>query len=237
MIVERSGATVAVVVAALVAGCDRAMPETPVVTTVDSPGAVALKGQVWADNWFAFYLGDRLIAEDSTPISTERSFNAEAFGFNADYPLQLNVVAKDFKENDTGLEYIGRRNQQLGDGGFIAQFSDVATGATVAVSNADWRCMVIHEAPVDRARVDEAEPLPGIAPCEFATSEEPDGWRHLGFDDREWPSAVEFSAADVRPKGGYDGIRWREDARLIWSTDLETHNTLLCRMTVAGPQQ
>ena len=234
---ERRGATVAVLVVALVAGCDGAMPETPVVTTVDSPGAVALKGEVWADNWFAFYLGDRLIVEDSTAISTERSFNAEAFVFNADYPLQLNVIAKDFKENDTGLEYIGRRNQQLGDGGFIAQFSEVATGATVAVSNADWRCMVIHEAPMDRACVDEAEPLPGIAPCEFTSSEEPDGWRRLGFDDREWPRAVEFSAADVRPKGGYDGIRWREDARLIWSGDLETHNTVLCRMTVAGPQQ
>ena len=49
------------------------------------------------------------------PITTERSFNAETFVFNADYPLQLNFVAKDFKQDDTGLEYIGRRNQQMGD--------------------------------------------------------------------------------------------------------------------------
>ena len=47
---------------------------------------MSIRGEVWADNWFAFYLGERLIVEDSTPITTERSFNAEAFVFNADYP-------------------------------------------------------------------------------------------------------------------------------------------------------
>ena len=94
---------------------------------VDTPGAQSIKGEVWADNWFAFYLGERLIIEDSTPITTERSFNAEAFVFKADYPLQLNFVARDFKQDDTGLEYIGRRNQQMGDGGLIAQFTDAST--------------------------------------------------------------------------------------------------------------
>ena len=71
-----------------------------------------------------------MIIEDSTPITTEPSFNAEAFVFNAEYPLQLNFVAKDYKADDTGLEYIGRSNQQMGDGGLIAQFTDVATEAT-----------------------------------------------------------------------------------------------------------
>jgi len=63
-------------------------------------------------------------------FTTERSFNAEAFVFNAEYPLQLNFVAKDYKADDTGLEYIGRSNQQMGDGGLITQFTDVATEAT-----------------------------------------------------------------------------------------------------------
>ena len=136
--------------AALLAGCG-GPGQAPDVIVVDTPGAVSIRGEVWADNWFAFYLGERLIVEDSTPITTERSFNAEAFVFNADYPLQLNVVAKGFKQDDTGLEYIGRSNQQMGDGGLIAQFTDVATGATVAVTNTDWRCLLIHDAPLDRA--------------------------------------------------------------------------------------
>ena len=222
-------------VAAMLAGCDGPPQATPDVTVVATPGTLSIKGEVWADNWFAFYLGERLIIEDSTPITTERSFNAEAFVFNAEYPLQLNFVAKDFKADDTGLEYIGRRNQQMGDGGLIAQFTDVATGATVAVTNAAWRCLVIHEAPLDRACENEAEPVPGVGPCRFAAMTEPDGWRMPGFDDTEWPTAVEFSAAEVRPKDGYDAIGWRDGPRLIWTADLETHNTLLCRLTVERP--
>ena len=223
------------ILAVLLAGCDGPQQATPDVVVLDTPGTLSIKGEVWADNWFAFYLGERLLIEDSTPITTERSFNAEAFVFNADYPLQLNIVAKDFKADDTGLEYIGRRNQQMGDGGLIAQFTDVATGATIAVTNAAWRCLVIHDAPLDRACEDEAEPVPGVGPCQFAAMAEPDGWRLLGFDDAEWPSAGEYSAAEVRPRDGYDAIRWRDGARLIWTADLETHNTLLCRLTVKQP--
>ena len=55
------------------------------------------------------------------------------------------------------------------------------------------------------------------------------------FDDAEWPSAVEHSEADVRPGGGYDAIDRRDGARLSWTADLETHNTLLCRLTVERP--
>lgn len=217
---------------ALLAGCEDA--RAPEAMTVEGPGAVAIKGEVWADNWFAFYVGDRLIVEDSTPVTTERSFNAEVFVFNADYPLQLNFVLRDFKENDTGLEYIGTGRQQMGDGGFIAQFTDVGSGAPVAVSNTDWRCLVIHEAPLDRSCDAEAEPVAGVAPCDFRAASEPEGWRIAEFDDGSWPNAQEFSAAQVRPKDGYDAIDWSPEARLIWSADLETHNTVLCRLTVAG---
>ncbi len=220
--------------AALLAGCGNPDQTAPEVIVVDTPGAVSIQAEVWADNWFAFYLGDRLIIEDSTPITTERSFNAETFTFNGDYPLQLNFVAKDFKQDDTGLEYIGRGNQQMGDGGLIAQFTDLATGDLIAVTNDAWQCLVIHDAPLDRACADEAEPVPGVGPCRFEAQPEPDGWRLPGYDS-QWPSAVEHSEAQVRPRGGYDAIEWRAGARLIWTADLETHNTALCRLTVEQP--
>lgn len=216
----------------VIAGCDEG-PIAPAV--IDSPGSVAIHGEVWADNWFALYLGERLILEDSTPITTERSFNAESFVFNGDYPLQLNLVAKDFKENDTGLEYIGANNQQMGDGGFIAQFSDATTGDLIAASDPNWRCLTIHEAPLDRACEEEADPRPGVTPCQFASTPAPEGWMSPDFDDSAWPLATEFAAATVRPKGGYDRIQWRQEARLIWTADLETHNTLLCRLTIPAP--
>ena len=177
---------------ALLSACGNS-GQAPEVVVVDSPGEFSIQAEVWADNWFAFYLGERLILEDSTPITTERSFNAEAFVFNGDYPLQLNFVAKDFKQDDTGLEYIGRGNQQMGDGGLIAQFRDSASGELIAVTDDAWRCLVIHEAPLDRACEDESEPVPGVAPCRFAAMEEPQGWRLREFDDAQWPAAVEHS--------------------------------------------
>ena len=63
--------------------------------------------EVWADNWFAVYVDGELIGEDSVPITTERSFNAETFTFEATYPFTIAIEAKDFKETDSGIEYIG----------------------------------------------------------------------------------------------------------------------------------
>ncbi len=204
-------------------------------TIADTTGAVAIKGEVWADNWFAFYLGEQLITEDSVPITTERSFNAESFTFNADYPLTLNFVAKDFKQDDTGLEYIGQRKQQMGDGGFIAQFTDTATGQVIAATDGNWKCTVIHEAPLDKACEKEANPVAGQGPCGFTALDEPAGWKSSAFDDSAWPNAVTYSAAQVGPKDGYDQIAWNSAAQLIWAADLETHNTILCRLQVEQP--
>lgn len=193
---------------------------------------VTLKGEVWADNWFAFYLGDQLIKEDSTPITTERSFNSETFTFDAEYPLTLNFIAKDFKENDTGLEYIGTNRQQMGDGGLIAQFTDTSTGKVIAVTSSNWVCLVIHEAPLDKACEKSPNPEPGKMPCGFTSIEEPIGWKNAGFDSSTWNPATIYTAQQVGPKDGYNDISWNSSAQFIWGPDLKMDNTILCRLTV-----
>lgn len=121
---------------------------------------------MWADNWFAFYLGDQLIIEDSVSITTERSFNAESFLFSGEYPLQLNFVLKDFKQNDSGYEYISARNQQMLGGGFIAQLFNNSSPGIVEISEASGcKCLVIHEAPTDNACESLVNSIAGIAPC------------------------------------------------------------------------
>lgn len=204
-------------------------------TTADTSGGTTFKLEGWADNWFAVYLGEQLLVEDSVPITTERSFNAERVTFAADYPLHLNFILKDFKENDTGLEYIGAGNQQMGDGGFIMQLTDTNTGQVVAVSNAAWACTVIHEAPLDKACESESNPVAGTAPCTFRDLGEPVGWKTADFDDSGWTATTVHTAAAVGPKDGYDEIQWDASASLIWGPDLETNNTILCRVTVDGP--
>jgi hypothetical protein len=186
---------------------------------------------VWADNWFEMRINGVQVAQDSVPITTERSFNAESFIFEAQRPFVIGLMAKDFKENDTGLEYIGTRRQQMGDGGVILQIMDAA-GDLVAVSSADWSCLVIHTAPLDKSCESDADPVAGQGACGFDASSEPDGWDSVDFDATDWPAADVYSEREVSPKDGYDEITWDASADLIWGPDLEQSNTVLCRLTV-----
>ncbi len=204
-------------------------------SSASTEGTVSFQLDGWADNWFAAYLGEELIVEDSVSITTERSFNAETVTFNADYPLHLNFILKDFKENDTGLEYIGAGNQQMGDGGFIMQLTDTSSNQVVAVSDSSWKCMVIHNAPLDKSCEDVSSPVAGEGACSFESLDEPADWKSADFDDSGWASASVHNSSAVGPKDGYDRISWASNAQFVWGPDLETNNTVLCRVTIAQP--
>ncbi len=184
---------------------------------------------VWADNWFALYVNEDLVKEDSVSINTERSFNAESFQTVLPLPATINMVVKDFKENDTGLEYIGSRRQQMGDGGFIMQVKDAHSGDIVAVSGSQWRCKAIHIAPLNKSCEKSSNPAQD---CQANIIDEPANWKSVGFNHKAWPQAIEYSESAVSPKMGYDRINWDSSAKLIWTQDLETDNTLLCSYTI-----
>lgn len=185
----------------------------------------------WADNWFEMRIDGVQVAEDSVPITTERSFNGEAFSFTAEPPFVIGLVAKDFIENDTGLEYIGTQRQQMGDGGVILQIQN-GSGEIVVVSDASWQCQVIHTAPLDKSCESVSNPVAGEGVCGFEISTEPEGWDKAGYDASGWSSASVYSAEQVDPKGGYDEVSWADGAELIWGPDLEQSNTVLCRYVV-----
>lgn len=201
-------------------------------STLIVAGQQDYKIDVWVDNWFSAYLEGSPLLEDSVSINTERSFNAETQRFSATTPFVLAFVLKDFKQNDTGLEYIGSRRQQIGDGGFITQITQLSNNAVIAVSSDKMRCKVIHKAPLERSCAKQKRPVAGQGACQFTRTAQPEGWKVAGFDDSAWPLATEYSAAQVQPKQGYDKIDWDNSAKLIWSDDLEKDNTLLCRLTV-----
>ena len=221
---------ISVALPSLIAACSVAA------STQSSAGTpITVKAEIWADNWFALYNGDTLIKEDSVPITTERSFNSESFTFQASYPLHLNIVAKDYKANNTGLEYIGTPRQQIGDGGLKAQFTDLASGKIIAVTNQNAKVLVIHKAPLEPACAKEANPVAGQGPCAFMSILEPNGWKSADFDDRDWSKASVFTAAEVGPKDGYLDIAWNEAAQFIWGSDLLADNTVLMRISVTAP--
>lgn len=194
----------------------------------------SITADIWVDNWFEMHINGDKVIEDSVSITTERSFNAESVTFTADMPMVIAIMAKDFKENASGLEYIGSRRQQMGDGGLIAQFHDANSGEVVAVTDSTMRCLVVQRAPLDTSCADEKNPVAGQGACAFEQVDIPSDWSTADFNDSAWLPATEHSASAVKPKQGYDEIDWDSSAKLIWSDNLIQDNTLLCRLTVGG---
>lgn len=185
--------------------------------------------EVWADNWFALYVDGTLVGKDSVPITTERSFNAERITFKASYPLTIGILAKDYMENASGLEYIGTPRQQMGDGGLIAQIRDRASGKVVAATSGRWKTLVLQRAPLNQSCIQSADPA---TECKSETRAAPPRWAAPTYNDAAWPRASVFTAAAVGVKDGYLGISWIPSARLIWGSDLKTDNVILMRSPV-----
>jgi len=199
-------------------------------STNENAKIMSFRADVWADNWFSLYINGELVGQDSVSITTERSFNSEQISFTATYPLTIAMVTKDFKQNDSGLEYIRTNRQQMGDGGFIAQFTDTSTGKVVAYTNTSWRGLVVHQAPMDVSCEKSQSP---DTDCTSRIVTEPADWTQPAFNDSSWPTANQYSAEQVGVKDGYNDITWSTQAELIWTSDLKIDNTVLWRYTVA----
>ena len=206
--------------------------------TITEPSTTAVKSvqssftaEVWADNWFSLYINGKLVGQDSVAITTEKSFNSDRITFTASYPFTIAMVTKDFKQNDTGLEYIGTDRQQMGDGGFVAQFTDTSTGKVVAYTNSSWRGLVVHQAPLnvscEKSKTPDTE-------CTSRISAEPAGWSESSFNDASLPTASTYSKEQVGVKDGYNNISWSSNAQIIWTSDLEIDNTILWRYVVTA---
>lgn len=200
-------------------------------TTSATAKMTSFTAEVWADNWFSLYINGKLVGQDSVPITTEKSFNSERITFTASYPFTIAMVTKDFKQNDTGLEYIGTDRQQIGDGGFVAQFTDTSTGRVVATTSSAWHGLVIHQAPLNTSCEKSSKPE---VDCTSKISEEPTGWTQPTFSDASWPAATVYSKEAVGVKDGYNNISWSSNAQLIWTSDLKIDNTILWRYTVTA---
>ncbi|MSY95693.1 MAG: hypothetical protein F2702_07265 [Actinobacteria bacterium] len=187
---------------------------------------------MWADNWFALYVNGKKVGQDSVPITTERSFNAETITFTATYPLTIGIMAKDFTENASGLEYIGTNRQQIGDGGVIAQIRDNKTGKTIAATSSSWKARTLNKAPLNPECVTSSNP---VADCKSSNTPEPANWSKTGASNSGWTNATVYTPEEVGAKDGYNTITWSPNAKLIWGSDLELDNTVLLRTSVKAP--
>ena len=184
---------------------------------------------VWADNWFALYVNGVKVAEDPVPITTTKSFNKVSVTFKAKYPLTIAIQAKDYTENQTGLEYIGTPQQQIGDGGLIAQIHEATSGKLVAGTDSNWKALVTFKAPLDESCAKSPQPT---IDCKSMSVQPPAKWNSTTYSDSKWPKASEYTQAEVGVKDGYNEVTWDPRAKLIWSDSLTLDNTVLFR-TVA----
>ena len=203
---------------------------TPTIAT--STKLISFEAHVWADNWFSLYINGKKVGEDSVPITTERSFNSERIIFKASYPLTIAVVAKDYTENASGLEYIGKSNQQIGDAGLALEISEVASKKLVAQTDNLWKVFVVDKAPLNPECVTSAHPL---TDCKNKNVARPKNWTAYGFKDTSWSKASVYTQEEVGVKEGYFDFTWSDKTQLIWSSDLKLDNTILLRKLVKSP--
>jgi phosphatidylethanolamine-binding protein (PEBP) family uncharacterized protein len=191
--------------------------------------SVSFTADIWADNWFALYVNGKKVAEDSVPITTTKSFNKQTVVFTASYPLVIGIVGKDYVENESGLEYIGTPQQQIGDGGLIAQIKETKSKKLVAATNKNWKFFLVNKAPTNPSCSTSVNPK---TDCKFENHSVPSNWSSTSYSTSKWTRAVEYSEAQVGPKEGYFEIEWDAAAHLIWSSSLTLDNVVLFRTRV-----
>jgi hypothetical protein len=210
-------------------------------TVVIDADGVEITGFIFADNYFELYVNGRFVARDALAMVP---FNSSVVRFKARYPMTYALKAVDWENHQgVGMEY---DNFQIGDGGFIAYFSDGnGTGP-------HWRAETFYIAPLDdpgcvrtaggrdssgcsqAVRPSCAEKDPKS--CQALHFETPAGWSEPGFDDSRWPSAIVWPPAAVTNQRAYTAYaKVFGDAQFIWTRNLRLDNLVLARFTAMGP--
>jgi phosphatidylethanolamine-binding protein (PEBP) family uncharacterized protein len=206
-----------------------------ILTTTSINAATAkssiFQAEVWVDNWFALYINGKKVGEDSVPITTTKSFNSEKIKFTSTYPFTIGVIAKDYTENSSGLEYIGQPKQQIGDAGIVLQIRDLTSGKIISTTDKSWKTLLVNKAPLNAECVTSKNP---IQDCRFANTAIPANWATSTFKDSKWGNASEFTEKEVGVKEGYFDIAWSPSSKLIWTSNLKLDNTILIRKTVTS---
>ena len=171
-----------------------------------------IKANVYADNWFMLYVNGELVAVDSIAFVPHNAISVDIL---PKYPMTVAVLAKDFADEQTGLEW---NNTRIGDGGFILKLGDGT------VTSAAWKAKKVSWGPIDG---DLENPRVVREPA-------PEGWYLPEFNDSDWDHAKVFSVEQVRPQQPYRDYDF-EGAEFIWTEDLELDNTILFRYRVEKP--
>ena len=174
--------------------------------------ADTIRANVYADKSFQLYINGELVAVDSIIFIPHNVISVDLLPA---YPMTIAVMAIDNADPKTGLEYA---NTNIGDGGFILKLGDGT------VTNATWKAQRIAWGPVDG---DLKNPK-----VERVTL--PTDWFAVGFDDRNWSAAREYTPEEIGPKEPFFAHDF-EGAKFIWSDNIQLDNIVLFRTVIPAP--
>lgn len=208
------------------------------------PGGELVTGYLFADNYFELTVNGKLVAVDPVPYTP---FNSAVVRFRARRPISYAVRLVDWEENlGLGTELNGSDRYHLGDGGFIASFSDGT------VTGEHWQAQSFYIAPLDDPDLVVERPDgrhdSSAAPATPSRKEDafalhyplPADWATPGSRSCLWPPAVTYSEAEVGVdnKPAYQNFPAQfagSGARFIWSSNLVLDNDVVVRYTGPGP--
>jgi hypothetical protein len=210
------------------------------IVTIDPDGEV-ITGYLIADNYFELYVNGKLVGVDAIPFTP---FNSAIVRFKAKRPITYAVKLVDWEENlGLGTER-GRSPFHPGDGGFIARFSDGTQ------TDSSWKAQSFYISPlqspdevVEKGNVHDTPTLKRTYPeapdnaacgesCFAVHYPQPKDWNAKNFDDKNWPSAFEFTLGQMGAERlkAYTNVRDAfGDAKVIWSNNLVFDNVVLVR--------
>lgn len=208
-------------------------------TKVIDPDGEVVTGYIFADNYFELYVNGTLVGVDPVPFT---SFNSCVVKFKAKRPINYAVRLVDWEENlGLGTELNGADPHHIGDGGFIASFSDGT------VTGSDWKAQTFYIAPLDdpnqvvelaNGTRSSASATHTLTTTAFAMHYPlPGGWFASGFSTLGWPAATTYSEAQVGVNfPAYMNFQPQftgSGAQFIWSSSLTLDNEVILRYT--GP--
>ena len=217
-------------------GGDNPDYESELSTVVLDENGTEITARLFGDNFFELYVNGQYVCRDAIGFTP---FNSSASRFQADYPITYAVRLIDWGTHlGIGMEYDA---YNVGDGGFIAHFSDGA------VTDAGWRCQVFYASPVDDASCVGDGRDTSTCPREPRCVEDPescgalhwavpDDWAAPGFDDSRWQPASIYAADAVTRTPGYANYAdLFGAAEFIWTKNPNVDNQVLCRATIEAP--
>jgi hypothetical protein len=214
---------------------------------VDNEGTV-LEAALFADNYFELYVNGTYVGRDAVGFTP---FNSHAARYRVDYPITYAVLLVDW-EGYLGIGLEDQRDQlHIGDGGFIATFSDGT------VTSSEWVCRPFYIAPLDDPSciVVDANGNPDSSGCPSTDERvtcrttDPEGscraahfplpgdWMSPDYDDSGWLPATTYTADQVTTAPGfrdYENTLFQR-AEFIWTNNLNLDNLVVCRATVELP--